>query len=113
MADSATNGPIGLARFAFHTNDVVKRAAVGAVESVGTVFSHNRSENSGHRQSQRSRSLHTIGTAGFPSAGRRPQSEFAGVGEDLSAVALDVVVESDTGRATLEELAQPALTLGQ
>jgi hypothetical protein len=35
------------------------------------------------------------------------------VGEDLSTVALDVVVELDAGRATLEELEQPALTLGQ
>jgi hypothetical protein len=44
---------------------------------------------------------------------KRSKSEFAGVGENLGAVALDVFVELDAGRATLEELEQPALTLGQ
>ena len=40
MADSANNGAIGLARFAFHANDFVQRVAVGAVESIAAVFSH-------------------------------------------------------------------------
>jgi hypothetical protein len=40
VADSATNGRIGFARFAFHANDVVERVAAGAVELGGTLFSH-------------------------------------------------------------------------
>ena len=34
VADSATNGRIGLARLAFHADDFVERVAVGAMESV-------------------------------------------------------------------------------
>jgi hypothetical protein len=34
LADSATNGRIGLARLAFHPDDFVERVAVGAMESV-------------------------------------------------------------------------------